>query len=95
MTHEIDTLPQAMQLPELLNLSAAAPLAKALAERRGGDVVIDASLVQYLGAQCLQVLLSAASAWSAGRASLRIADRSAGFVKGLELLGIPATTFPE
>jgi chemotaxis protein CheX len=58
-------------------------------------VVIDASQVQYLGAQCLQVLLSAASTWRTERASLRIADRSPGFARGLELLGIPATTFPE
>jgi chemotaxis protein CheX len=95
MTHETAALPQSTRLPETLNLSAAAPLARALLEQRGRDVVIDASQVQHLGAQCLQVLLSAASTWRAEKASLRIADRSAGFARGLEVFGIPATTFPE
>jgi chemotaxis protein CheX len=85
----------ALQLPEALDLLAATPLLKSLLERRGGSVVIDASSVQRVGAQCVQVLLSAASAWSAEGHSLAIVNRSPGFVEGLQLLGIPADAFIE
>ncbi len=95
MTSDINASAETLELAGVLNLPAAAPLAKTLTERRGADVVIDASQVQHLGAQCLQVLLSAASTWSAEGASLRIINRSAGFITGLELMGIPATTFAE
>ncbi len=82
-------------LTEVLGLMAAGPLAKSLAEERGKNVVIDASQVQHLGTQCLQVLLSAASAWSAEGASLRIVNRSEAFASSLELVGIPAATFAD
>jgi chemotaxis protein CheX len=95
MTHDNTSSARTLQLAGVLDLMAAAPLAKSLAEGRGGDVVIDASQVQHVGAQCLQVLLSAASTWSAEGTSLRIINRSSGFATGLELVGIPATTFAE
>ncbi len=95
MTGNIDTPAPSLQLAEVLNLSAAAPLAKVLSQMRGGDAVVDASQVQHVGAQCVQVLLSAASTWSAEGSSFRIVNRSAGFIASLQLLGIPATTFAE
>ena len=85
----------ALQLPEALDLLAAAPLAKSLIERRGASIAIDASSVQRVGAQCVQVLLSAASAWTADGHSLAIVNRSPGFVEGLQLLGIPQDAFIE
>ena len=85
----------ALQLPETLDLLAAKPLAAALIERRGASIAIDASQVQRLGAQCAQVLLSAASTWKADGHSLAIANRSPGFVDGLQLLGIPSDAFIE
>ena len=85
----------ALQLPEALDLLAATPLLKSLLERRGASIVIDASSVQRVGAQCVQVLLSAASAWSADGHSLAIVNRSPGFAEGLQLLGIPADAFIE
>jgi chemotaxis protein CheX len=95
MTNDDTASVPKLQLAEVLSLMAAAPLAKSLAQMRGKDVAIDASQVQHLGAQCLQVLLSAASTWGAEGASLRIANRSAGFAQGLELMGVPAATFAE
>jgi chemotaxis protein CheX len=92
---DINTSAGTLQLSEVLSLAVATPLAKALTERRGTDVVIDASHVRHLGAQCLQVLLSAASTWSAEGASLRICNRSTGFLLGLQLVGLPASTFAE
>jgi chemotaxis protein CheX len=85
----------ALQLPEALDLLAAAPLAKSLIERRGASIAIDASSVQRVGAQCVQVLLSAASTWTADGHSLAIVNRSPGFVEGLQLLGIAGDSFIE
>jgi chemotaxis protein histidine kinase CheA/anti-anti-sigma regulatory factor len=90
MIDSTDTPARMLQLAEVLNLSAAAPLAKALTQMRGADAVIDASQVQRAGAQCIQVLLSAASTWSAEGASLRIINRSDDFIACLQLVGIPA-----
>ena len=95
MTTDGNTESGSLRLPEVLNLSAAAPLAKALLGRQGADIALDASEVQQLGTQCLQVLLSAAATWSASGATLRIVNRSDGFTAGLELVGVPATVFAE
>jgi chemotaxis protein CheX len=84
-----------LQLPETLDLVAARPLAQMLIERRGADIVIDASSVQRVGAQCVQVLLSAASTWTADGHSLAIVNRSPGLVDGLQLLGIAGDAFIE
>jgi chemotaxis protein CheX len=84
-----------LQLPEALDLLAATPLAKMLLAQRGANIVIDASSVQRVGAQCVQVLLSAASTWTADGLSFVIANRSPAFVEGLQLLGIPGDTFIE
>jgi chemotaxis protein CheX len=77
-----------IELPEMLDLRAATPLAAQLLMRRGEDVILDASAVQRLGGQCLQILLSAKATWEADGAQLRIVDSSPDFVEGLELLGI-------
>jgi chemotaxis protein CheX len=84
-----------LRLPEVLDLLAAAPLAETLLNSRGANVVIDASPVQRVGTQCLQVLLCAASAWRTEGLSLAVANRSPAFAEGLQLLGIPADTFLE
>jgi len=88
-----DNSARSLQLPEVLDLAAAAPLAKSLAEERGTDIVVDASQVQHLGAQCLQVLLAAASTWRAEGVALHIVNQSAAFLAALELVGVPAATF--
>lgn len=77
-------------LPEILDLKAAAPLASEFLRRRGTDLGVDASQVRRLGAQCLQVLLSAAMTWKADEATLSFADPSPDFLDGLTKLGIDA-----
>jgi chemotaxis protein CheX len=77
-------------LPELLDLKAAAPLASAFLEKRGTEIVVDASRVDKLGGQCLQVLLSACLTWKADELSFEVVEASAAFGEALELLGIPA-----
>ena len=84
----------ALPLPAVLDMRAAAPLAAELLERRGRDIELDASAVQRLGGQCLQVLLAARAAWNADGCGFRIASPSSGFTEGLVLLGAPAFADP-
>jgi chemotaxis protein CheX len=82
----------AFRLPECLDLPAARPLAKALLERRGKPIVVDGSSVHQLGAQCVQVLLSAKRTWSADGVALSIINCAPRMIEDLRLLGIDLTT---
>ncbi len=77
-----------LQLPAILDLKAAAPLASALMARRGADITIGAGEVQRLGGQCLQVLLSAAASWREDQQVMRFESASAEFRTALELFGV-------
>lgn len=77
-----------VDLPPHLDLTAATPLAEQLLALRGEAVVIDASAVERVGAQCLQVLLSAVVTWKADMNPLEITKPSEGFEEGLRLLGL-------
>ena len=58
----------AFTLPARLDTSATPALFAALRDRLGGDVVVDASAVECLGARALSVLLNARHHWErAGR----------------------------
>ena len=53
---------QALALPANLDLTQAGELAKTLGAARGSNIAVDASGVQRVGTQCLQVLLAAKAA---------------------------------
>jgi len=80
-----------LTLPSSLDLPAARPLAAALLERRGKPITIDASAVGQVGAQCLQVLLSAKQTWQADGVSLSIVNCAARLIEDLKLVGIDRT----
>ncbi|MGD1015452.1 MAG: STAS domain-containing protein [Roseiarcus sp.] len=82
----------AFRLPQCLDLPAARPLAQALLERRGKPIVVDGSSVHQLGAQCVQVLLSAKRTWSADGVALSIVNCAPRMIEDLRLLGIDLTT---
>lgn len=82
------TTPQCIRLEPLLDLRATAPLKDALLERRGGDLLIDASTVERFGAQCAQVLLSAAKTWSSDGYTLSIINPSPAFYEGVNHLAV-------
>ena len=84
-----------LELPEVLDLRAAAPLASEFLARRGAELRVDASRVRKLGGQCLQVLLSAAMTWKADEIDLSIGDPSSEFLAGLAMLGIAASDLVE
>lgn len=78
-----------LQLPDVLDIRAASPLAAQILAARGRQLTIDASKVQKAGAQCIQVLLSARATWLVDNVSLTISDPSEAFVETLQTLGIP------
>jgi anti-anti-sigma regulatory factor len=80
-----------LRLPVSLDLPAARPLAAALLERRGKPITIDASAVGQVGAQCVQVLLSAKRTWEADGVSLSIVNCAARMIEDLKLIGIDRT----
>ena len=83
----------AFQLPECLDLLAATPLARALLERRGKPIILDGSSVRQLGAQCVQVLVSAKRTWGADGLALSVVNCAPRMIEDLQLLGIDLTTF--
>ena len=78
-----------VRLGQVLDLNAAGPLAHELLALRGRDLELDASAVQRLGAQCLQVLLSARATWDADGAAFALVSPSSEFISTLALLGAP------
>jgi len=82
------TAPKPLLLPEVLDLTAAAPLAQSLLSRRGTELSVDASQVRRVGAQCLQVILAAAATWKADGMRLGVERPTEEFLEGSRLLGI-------
>jgi chemotaxis protein CheX len=86
-------LPGVVELPEVLDLKAATPLAVEFLTLRGRPINVDAAHVQRLGGLCLQVLLSAAIAWKADKLPFAFVNLSSDFTEGLARLGVSATDF--
>lgn len=79
---------EALTLPKRVDLEASAELASSLAEKRGGDLTIDASSVNQLGTPGLQVLLSAASTWAAEGHDLKLVSPSDSMLADLRTFGV-------
>jgi len=84
-----------VRLPEILDIRAASPLATELLHARGNPLTIDASDVAKVGAQCVQVLLSAHATWAADGISLNVVHPTDILLEALETLGIPFTEISE
>ena len=82
-----------IELPENLDMPAAAPLAESFLKLVGEPLAVDAERVQRLGASCLQVLLAAARTWKAEGDALTLQNPSPRFVEDLNLLGREPETF--
>jgi chemotaxis protein CheX len=77
-------------LAEALDMRAAGPLLEEVRARRGSALELDASKVERLGGQCLQVLLAAEAAWSADGHAFQIGNPSTAFKDGCALMGATA-----
>lgn len=75
------------RLPDVMDLRAAAPLARDLLALRGKDVALDGSGVQRLGGLCLQVLLAARQTWAADDMPLLIVEPTATLRDCIHLFG--------
>ena len=82
----------AFLLPGVLDLTVAAPLARDILARRGAPLEIDASSVQRLGGQCLQVLLSAAALWQVDEMAFSVTNPSDRFEADRALFGATTLT---
>lgn len=76
-----------------LDIKAAGPLAAELLGARGKDVSVNASQVERIGGQCLQVLLSAAATWSADGVDLKLEEPSPAFADALAIAGLDLAQF--
>jgi chemotaxis protein CheX len=77
-----------LALDPVLDIKAVSLLAENLLAHRGADIVIDAGHVERLGAQSLQVLLSAVATWRADGHLLEVANPSEAFTEGLRVFGV-------
>ncbi len=76
-------------LADSLDMTAAAPLKAEMLTFRGAPLTVDASGVRRVGAQCLQVLLSAQAAWEADGQPWRVSLASEEFADAVRLMGCP------
>ncbi|WP_426958717.1 STAS domain-containing protein [Muricoccus radiodurans] len=74
-------------LSPVLDLRAAGPLAAAMLAWRGDDLSLDASRVERVGGQCLQVILAARNQWAAEGRSFRVLGASDAFKEAADLMG--------
>lgn len=88
MSATANAFERTLQLPEVMDLNAATPLAGELLTFRGSDLLVDASQVKRLGGQGIQLLLSALSTWRDDGLKLRVLDPSQAFKDVIQLLGI-------
>jgi chemotaxis protein CheX len=82
-------------LPEILDLRAASPLASSLLSARGESLSVDASKVVSIGAQCLQVILSAKLTWARDGHNFVITNPSEPFLESLKETGLAARNLME
>jgi chemotaxis protein CheX len=77
-----------LKLSSVLDLNEASALHAKLLSMRGSDIVIDASGVERLGVQCVQVLVAGANAWDDDKKSFAVQKPSDAFVKTMQLIGL-------
>ncbi|MDP9837802.1 chemotaxis protein CheX [Neorhizobium huautlense] len=77
-----------LKLVPVLDLNEASVLHGQLTNMRGEDVKIDASEVERVGVQCVQVILAAAKTWEADKKNFVFEKVSEAFEKTMQLIGI-------
>ncbi|HEY0145976.1 MAG TPA: STAS domain-containing protein [Methylovirgula sp.] len=82
-----------LSLDPVLDIKAVSLLAENLLAHRGSDIIVDAGQVERLGAQSLQVLLSAVATWRADGHLLEVANPSEAFTEGLRIFGVDAESW--
>ncbi len=84
---------ECLELPEKLNSDAASDLLKALRQKKGAKLEIEAGKVRFLGGLCFQLLVAARDEWRADDETLVFGETSAAFKDGMARLGMPVDVF--
>lgn len=79
---------KSLKLSAVLDLNEASNLRENLMSLRGSGLAIDASGVERVGAQCVQILMAGAGAWEADRKPFSFVKVSDAFTKTLQLIGV-------
>ncbi|MCJ7997080.1 STAS domain-containing protein [Rhizobium cremeum] len=79
---------KSLKLSAVLDLNEASGLRDNLMSLRGGALAIDASGVERVGAQCVQILMAGAKAWEADKQPFSFVKVSDAFTKTLQLIGV-------
>lgn len=79
---------KSLKLAAVLDLNEASNLKANILSLRGAPLSIDASGVERVGAQCVQVLMAAAKAWEADKHPFSFEKASEAFIKTLQLIGV-------
>ena len=79
---------ESLMLSSVLDLNEASVLHGKLMELRGRDLRIDASQVDRLGAQCIQIIVAAARTWQTDKKAFVVERASDAFEKTLQLIGL-------
>lgn len=77
-----------LTLPDRLDSSGAAPLARELLSRRGQPLVLDAAGVEVIGARAFEVIVAAGRQWDADGVALSIEQPSDRFLAAAQSLGL-------
>lgn len=80
--------PGNFKLAAVLDLNEASNLKANLQSLRGKPVAVDASGVERLGVQCVQVLMAAAKTWESDGKPFVVAKASDAFLKTMQLIGV-------
>jgi len=86
---------EALDLPETMDLRATASLSAKLLAHQGNQILLNGSKVKKVGAQCLQILVSAARMWERDGVPFALAEPSEELRKSLAVAGIGIETFSE
>ncbi|MHB0953268.1 MAG: STAS domain-containing protein [Allorhizobium sp.] len=79
-----------LKLSAVLDLNEASALRGNLMDLRGSGLAIDASGVERVGTQCVQVLMAGAKAWEEDKKPFTFVKASDAFLKTLQLIGVNA-----
>lgn len=85
--------PAILQLRPVLNVTSAMVTARQFMELRGRNICVDASQVQHLGGQSLQILLSACRSWADDGNAFVLGECSEKFIDDLKLFGFAPHQF--
>lgn len=83
-------------LPERFDSSTAASVLAGFKSHRGNTLIVDASAVRRVGAQSIQILVSASRTWRTDGNVLSVQNPSAELIEAACLLGLPSSelSFP-